>query len=63
MSYIEIIEALEQGLNVYWKNTGYKVFLENGQLYSIFKHNGYMCRLHENEYNDCFIGVNQNVSN
>lgn len=55
MNEKEIIDALNNGLKVYWRNNGYKVFLDNGRLYTIFTHNHYMSGLQESEYNDCFI--------
>ena len=57
MSYLEIIEALKQGKNVFWSNTGYKVFLQNGVLYEINLINDSMCKLQDSQYNDCFIGT------
>ena len=35
MSYIEIMQALENGFKVYWINSAYKVFLDSGKLYEI----------------------------
>lgn len=55
MSYLEIIQALENGFKVYWINTAYKVFLENGKLYEINAYNMSMCGLQESQYKDCFI--------
>ena len=55
MTKLEIIQALNNGLKVYWSNTGYKVFLDNGCLYTIFIYNDSMCGLNESEYKDCFI--------
>lgn len=55
MSYLEIMQALEQGQKVYWINSAYKVFLENGKLYEIYEYNGSMCGLQESQYKDCFI--------
>ena len=55
MSYNEIMQALENGLKVYWSNTGYKVFLDSGKLYAIYEDNSYMTPLAEDEYEDCFI--------
>ena len=55
MSYIEIIQALENGLKVYWSNSAYKVFLENGKLYEINVYNDSICGLQESQYKDCFI--------
>ena len=55
MSYLEIMQALENGLKVYWVNSAYKVLLENGKLYEINIYNGSMCGLQESQYNDCFI--------
>ena len=55
MTKLEIIQALNNGLKVYWSNTGYKVFLDNGRLYTIFTYNDSMCGLQESEYKDCFI--------
>ena len=55
MSYIEIIEALNNGLKVCWINSAYKVFLENGKLYCIYEYNSYMTALAEDEYKECFI--------
>lgn len=56
MNYNEIIEALNKGLKVYWSNNGYKVFLDNGRLYTKFIYNDSMCGLQESEYKDCFTG-------
>ena len=55
MSYNEIILALENGLKVYWINSAYKVFLDNGKLHCINEYNSYMTALAEAEYKDCFI--------
>ena len=55
MSYIEIMQALEKGFKVYWINSAYKVFLDNGKLYAIYEDNSYMTPLAEDEYKDCFI--------
>lgn len=55
MSYNEIMQALENGLKVYWSNSAYKVFLDNGKLYVIYEYNSYMTALAEAEYKDCFI--------
>lgn len=55
MSYIEIVEALEQGKNVRWSGSAYKVFLDNGVLYEINIYNDSMCKLQESQYNDCYI--------
>ena len=54
MSYLEIMQALEQGQKVYWSNSAYKVFLENGKLYYIYEYNSYMTALAEAEYKECF---------
>lgn len=54
MSYDEIVKALEQGQKVYWINTAYRVFLENGELYEINIYNGSMCSLQESQYKECF---------
>ena len=55
MSYLEIMQALEQGKKVYWSNSTYKVFLDNGKLYEINSHNESMCGLQESQYKECFI--------
>ena len=55
MSYSEIMQALENGLKVYWINSAYKVFLDNGKLYEINVYNKSMCGLQESQYKDCFI--------
>ena len=57
MSYLEIMQALENGFKVYWSNSSYKVFLDNGKLYEINIHNDSMCGLQESQYKDCFIEV------
>ena len=57
MSYSEIMQALENGSKVFWINSAYKVFLENGKLYEINIYNDSMCRLQESQYEDCFIGA------
>ena len=57
MRYNEIIQAIEQGKKVYWGNTSYKVFLQNGVLYEINLYNDSMCKLQESQYNACFIGI------
>ena len=56
MSYLEIMQALENGFKVYWVNTAYRVLLDNGKLYGIYEDNSYMTPLAEAEYEDCFIG-------
>lgn len=56
MSYLEIMQVLEQGQKVFWVNSAYKVFLDNGKLYAIYEDNSYMTPLAEDEYEDCFIG-------
>ena len=55
MSYLEIMQALENGLKVFWSNSAYKVFLDNGKLYEINIYNDSMCTLQESQYKDCFI--------
>ena len=37
MSYLEIMQALENGLKVCWSNSAYKVFLDNGKLHVIYE--------------------------
>ena len=55
MSYNEIMQALENGLKVYWINSAYRVLLENGKLYEINVYNESMCSLQESQYKECFI--------
>lgn len=55
MNYNEIMQALENGLKVFWINLAYKVFLDNGKLYAMYEYNSYMTPLAEAEYKDCFI--------
>ena len=55
MSYIEIMQALENGFKVFWINSAYKVFLDNGKLYEINIYNGSMAGLQESQYKECFI--------
>ena len=55
MKYDEIMQALENGFKVYWSNSAYRVFLENGKLYEINVYNESMCKLQESQYKDCFI--------
>ena len=55
MSYLEIMQALEQGQKVYWINSAYNVFLDNGKLYEINAYNESMCGLQESQYKECFI--------
>ena len=55
MSYNEIIQAIEQGKKVYWINSAYRVFLENGKLYEINVYNMSMCKMQESQYEDCYI--------
>ena len=55
MSYLEIMQALENGFKVYWINSAYKVFLDNGRLYEINIYNGSACGLQESQYQECFI--------
>lgn len=57
MNKQEIMQALENGLKVYWINSTYKVFLDNGKLYEINVYNESMCALQESQYEDCFIEV------
>ena len=62
MIYLEIIQALENGFKVYWINSAYRVFLENGKLYEINVYNMSMCALQDSQYKDCFIEGIKNVS-
>ena len=55
MSYLEIIQAIEQGKKVYWINSAYRVFLENGKLYEINVYNMSMCALGKSQHKSCFI--------
>ena len=55
MTHQEIIQALENGLKVYWINSAYRVLLEKGKLYEINVYNMSMCGLQESQYKDCFI--------
>ena len=55
MSYNEIMQALENGLKVFWSNSAYKVFLDSGKLYEINIYNNSMCALRESQYKECFI--------
>ena len=55
MSYLEIMQALEQGQKVFWSNSAYKVFLDKGKLYEINVYNKWMCGLKESQYKECFI--------
>ena len=55
MSYLEIIQALENGFKVHWMSSAYKVFLDNGKLHCICERNCYMTALAESEYKECFI--------
>lgn len=55
MSYLEIMQALENGFKVYWINSAYRVLLENGKLYEINVYNESMCKLQQSQYKDCFI--------
>ena len=55
MSYLEIMQALENGFKVYWINSAYRVLLENGKLYEINIYNDSMCALQESQYKYCFI--------
>ena len=48
MSYIEIMQALENGLKVYWINSAYKVFLDNGKLYEINIYTMVQCAAYKN---------------
>ena len=57
MSYLEIMQALENGFKVHWMSSAYKVFLDNGKLYEINVYNESMCSLQESQYEYCFIGA------
>ena len=54
MSYLEIMQALENGFKVHWMSSAYKVFLDNGKLHCIYEYNSYMTALAEDEYKGCF---------
>ena len=54
MNHNEIVTALNNGYNVFWVNSAYKVFLDSGKLYAIYEYNSYMAQLAEAEYKDCF---------
>lgn len=56
MNYTDIMQALKDNIKVYWINTAYKVFLQNGKLYVIYEYNKYMTQLAESEYPECFKG-------
>ncbi|CAB4222572.1 hypothetical protein UFOVP1655_138 [uncultured Caudovirales phage] len=45
MKFKEIMENVKQGYNVYWKNKGYKVILDNDKFYVIFTSNNNMAGL------------------
>lgn len=55
MNYDQIVTALNNGYKVFWINSAYKVFLENGVLYEMNLYNDSMCKLQPSQYNDCFI--------
>lgn len=54
MNYSDITHALKDNVKVFWTNTAYKVFLQNDELYVIYEYNGYMTKLNESEYIECF---------
>lgn len=56
MTYSDIMQALKDNIKVHWINPAYKVFLQNGKLYVICTYNGYMTKLNESEYSECFKG-------
>jgi hypothetical protein len=51
------MQALENGFKVYWINSAYRVFLDNGKLCCIYEYNSYMTALAGSEYKDCFIEI------
>ena len=55
MNKHDIMQALENRFKVFWINSAYKVFLDNGKLYCIYEYNSYMTALAEAEYKECFI--------
>ena len=55
MDMQQIKQAVQDGKNVFWVNEGYQVILQNDGLYTIFKYNASMCKLHESELQGCFI--------
>jgi len=55
MTLNEIYVALLNGKNVFWKNDGYKVILDNHRLYTIHIYNDSMCGLQPSELIDCYI--------
>ena len=55
MNMHQIKQAVQDGKDVFWSNEGYRVLLQNDDLYTIFKYNESMCKLQECEYKDCFI--------
>ena len=54
MNKHDIMQALENRFKVFWINSAYKVFLDNGKLYCIYEYNSYMTALAEAEYKECF---------
>ena len=54
MNMQQIKQAVQDGKGVFWGNEGYRVILQNDDLYTIFKYNASMCKLHESEYKDSF---------
>ena len=55
MNMQQIKQAVQDNKDVFWSNEGYRVILQNDDLYTIFKYNESMCKLQECEYKDCFI--------
>lgn len=56
MTYSDIMQALKDNIKVYWINSAYEVFFQNGKLYVIYEYNKYMTQLAEAEYSECFKG-------
>lgn len=55
MNREQVLYALRSDLAVYWCNTDFKVFENNGNLYVEFKHNDNINLLNDSEIWQCFI--------
>lgn len=55
MTKQQILYALEHGINVYWMNKGYEVYINGDDIYTRYIYNDSCCGLQASEYKDCFI--------
>lgn len=57
----EIIDSIKRGDSVYWWNELYRVYVNNGELYTECIENGYCCGISDSEVDMCFFPFVENL--